>query len=60
MMRLNNSTPVKLALSEFLTPTKKKRGRTQTTWLSIIKKDLGRTKHQAKLKQQITNTYHPP
>ena len=40
MMRLNNSTPVKLALSEFLTPTKKKRGRTQTTWLSVIKKDL--------------------
>ena len=40
VLRLDNETPAKQALQEFLRPVQKDRGRPPTTWWSIVKKDL--------------------
>ena len=39
-MRLPPETTARLALNEHLKPTRKKRGRTKTTWLKTISDDL--------------------
>lgn len=40
LMRLDPDVPARRALEEALKPTKKKKGRPPTTWISVIQKDL--------------------
>ena len=46
VMRLEDDTPAKQALQEFLRPVKKPRGRPTTTWLKKISSDLSETNIQ--------------
>ena len=46
VMRLEDDTPAKQALQEFLRPVKKRRGRPTTTWLKKISSDLSETNIQ--------------
>ena len=45
-MRLEDDTPAKQTLQEFLRPVKKPRGRPTTTWLKKISSDLSETNIQ--------------
>ena len=40
LMRLHPETPARKALTEFLRPTKKTRGRPPLTWIKLMKQDL--------------------
>ena len=42
VMRLDDHTPVRIALKEALTPTETKRGRPKMTWIKTIADDLNR------------------
>ena len=39
-MRMPNDTPARISMYEALQPSTKKRGKTPTTWLKVIEKDL--------------------
>ena len=41
-MRLDDNTPVRIALKEALTPTETKKGRPKMTWIKTIADDLNR------------------
>ena len=58
LMRLNENTPIRKALEEFLTPHNKPIGRPPTTWLHIVKKDLQTININLNLKnkQETLNT----
>ena len=43
LMRMQTDTPARIALKEALQPKTKKRGKSQTTWLKTIEKDLAHT-----------------
>ena len=40
LMRMPNDTPARISMYEALQPSTKKRGKTPTTWLKVIEKDL--------------------
>ena len=46
VMRLEDDTPAKQPLQEFLRPVKKRRGRPTTAWLKKISSDLSETNIQ--------------
>ena len=55
-MRLEDDTPAKQALQEFLRPVKKPRGRPTTTWLKKISSDLSETNIQLNPKNATPHT----
>ena len=50
MLRLDNNTPAKIALQTTLKEVPKRRGRSKTTWIDTIKKDLKESNLQLNFK----------